>query len=52
MAIELTPPGVRPVPMVASPMRLSATPVAYRQAPPALGEHTAEVLADWLGRTP
>ncbi|MDE2397406.1 MAG: CoA transferase [Burkholderiales bacterium] len=37
------------VPLVASPLRLSATPVQYRRAPPKLGEHTAEVLADWLG---
>ena len=31
---------------VASPMRLSATPVAYRNAPPALGQHTDEVLRE------
>lgn len=35
-------------PGVASPIRLSDTPVDYRQAPPLLGEHTAQVLADWL----
>jgi crotonobetainyl-CoA:carnitine CoA-transferase CaiB-like acyl-CoA transferase len=45
--------GLRPVadaggvPQVADPIGLSATPVGYRLAPPALGEHTAEVLA-WL----
>ncbi|HEV3463837.1 MAG TPA: CaiB/BaiF CoA-transferase family protein [Actinomycetota bacterium] len=39
------------VPQVASPIGLSATPVAYRLAPPALGQHTAEVLA-WLGTAP
>jgi crotonobetainyl-CoA:carnitine CoA-transferase CaiB-like acyl-CoA transferase len=33
------------VPSVASPLRLSATPVQYRSAPPRLGEHTREVLA-------
>jgi crotonobetainyl-CoA:carnitine CoA-transferase CaiB-like acyl-CoA transferase len=38
------------VPVVADPIRLSASPASYRLAPPALGEHTAEVLA-WL-RTP
>jgi crotonobetainyl-CoA:carnitine CoA-transferase CaiB-like acyl-CoA transferase len=32
------------LPLVASPMRFSATPVQYRQAPPLLGEHTDEVL--------
>jgi formyl-CoA transferase len=31
---------------VASPMRLSAAPVQLRYAPPALGEHTAEVLRE------
>jgi crotonobetainyl-CoA:carnitine CoA-transferase CaiB-like acyl-CoA transferase len=39
------------VPQVADPIRLSSTPVSYRLAPPALGEHTAEVLA-WLGAAP
>jgi crotonobetainyl-CoA:carnitine CoA-transferase CaiB-like acyl-CoA transferase len=34
---------------VASPMRLSATPVAYRTAPPALGADTRAVLQDQLG---
>jgi formyl-CoA transferase len=32
---------------LASPLRLSATPVSYRSAPPALGEGGADVLA-WL----
>lgn len=31
-------------PGVASPMRLSATPVEYRAGPPILGEHTTSVL--------
>jgi crotonobetainyl-CoA:carnitine CoA-transferase CaiB-like acyl-CoA transferase len=37
------------VPGVANPIRMSASPVAYDRAPPMLGEHTAEVLAEWLG---
>ncbi len=37
------------VPQVASPIRLSATPVEYRRAPPLLGEHTLEVLTGLLG---
>jgi crotonobetainyl-CoA:carnitine CoA-transferase CaiB-like acyl-CoA transferase len=37
------------VPQVASPIRLSATPVEYRSAPPLLGEHTLEVLTGLLG---
>ena len=32
--------------LVASPMRLSATPVQLRRAPPLLGQHTDEVLAE------
>jgi crotonobetainyl-CoA:carnitine CoA-transferase CaiB-like acyl-CoA transferase len=32
--------------VVASPIKLSATPVQYRRAPPLLGEHTDEVLAE------
>ena len=34
------------VPLVASPLRLSATPVALRHAPPLLGQHTDEVLRE------
>ncbi|WP_296260409.1 MULTISPECIES: CaiB/BaiF CoA transferase family protein [unclassified Pseudomonas] len=37
------------VPQVASPIRLSETPVEYRRAPPLLGEHTLEVLSGVLG---
>jgi len=37
------------VPQVASPIRLSETPVEYRHAPPLLGEHTEVVLAEVLG---
>lgn len=37
------------VPQVASPIRLSETPVEYRRAPPMLGEHTAVVLEELLG---
>jgi crotonobetainyl-CoA:carnitine CoA-transferase CaiB-like acyl-CoA transferase len=35
------------VPGVANPIRLSATPVVYRTAPPQLGQHTEAVLAEW-----
>ena len=38
-----------PIRTVASPMRLSGTPVAYDRPPPALGADTATVLADRLG---
>jgi crotonobetainyl-CoA:carnitine CoA-transferase CaiB-like acyl-CoA transferase len=36
------------VPLVANPIRLSGSPIEYRRAPPLLGEHTSEVLAQWL----
>ena len=35
--------------LVGSPIRLSRTPVSYRRAPPTLGQHTGEVLAEVLG---
>jgi crotonobetainyl-CoA:carnitine CoA-transferase CaiB-like acyl-CoA transferase len=34
--------------LVASPLKLSATPVRNDRPPPMLGEHTADVLTDWL----
>ena len=37
------------VPTVANPVSFGATPVSYRRAPPLLGEHTEEVLREWLG---
>ncbi|CAB3741411.1 Acetyl-CoA:oxalate CoA-transferase [Achromobacter deleyi] len=42
--------GVAPV--TASPLRLSASPVVYRRAPPLLGQHTEEVLREVLGKSP
>ncbi|MDH0363943.1 CaiB/BaiF CoA transferase family protein [Comamonas aquatica] len=36
--------GIAQVATVANPMRLSASPVSYRRAPPSLGQHTQEVL--------
>jgi crotonobetainyl-CoA:carnitine CoA-transferase CaiB-like acyl-CoA transferase len=48
MKIEVQHPALGPVPMVASPMNFSASPVQYHRAPPALGEHTEEVLGEWL----
>jgi len=37
------------LPTVANPVRFSKSPVNYERAPPLLGEHTNEVLIDWLG---
>ncbi|NMF86907.1 CaiB/BaiF CoA transferase family protein [Aromatoleum petrolei] len=39
------------VPLVANPMKLSETPPDYRLPPPALGEHTDEILSGTLGLT-
>ncbi|MEF9896636.1 MAG: CaiB/BaiF CoA-transferase family protein [Pseudomonas sp.] len=51
LAIEMPHPLAGHVPQVASPIRLSETPVEYRNAPPLLGEHTEQVLGDVLGMT-
>jgi len=37
------------VPTVSNPVSFSTTPVCYEKAPPLLGEHTDEVLREWLG---
>ena len=47
--IDMDHPLAGSVPLVANPIRLSGSPVTYRTPPPTLGQHTAEVLAQWLG---
>lgn len=37
------------LPTVANPVRFSETPVRYAQAPPLLGQHSQEILQEWLG---
>ena len=51
MTFEMQHPTAGPIPVVASPIRMSETPVAYRHAPPMLGQHTHEVLSEVLGMT-
>ncbi|HEY3076673.1 MAG TPA: CoA transferase, partial [Burkholderiales bacterium] len=48
--IELEHPAAGKLPLVASPMRFSETPLEYRLAPPLLGEHTDELLRGLLGK--
>jgi crotonobetainyl-CoA:carnitine CoA-transferase CaiB-like acyl-CoA transferase len=47
--IEMTHVSGAPMKLIANPVRLSETPADYRIAPPALGQHTDEVLTDRLG---
>lgn len=49
LRIELNASDGQVIPLVASPLRLSATPVAYRTPPPRLDEHRESILEDWLG---
>jgi glutaryl-CoA transferase len=49
MRVDVAHPSGGSVPMVASPLRLSATPPAYDRAPPLLGQHTEEILRQRLG---
>ena len=50
MALQLPHAAAGATPSVANPIRYSATPIVYREGPPTLGQHTAEVLSD-LGVT-
>ena len=51
MVIEMDHPatGGRKAKLIASPLKLSGTPVSYRTSPPTLGQHTEEVLGEYLG---
>ena len=51
MAVQMAHPGAGSVPLVRSPMKLSATPAVADLAPPLLGQHTDEVLRELLGRS-
>ncbi|EQM78928.1 CoA transferase [Pseudomonas stutzeri] len=49
LRLDLPHPLAGSVPQVASPIRLSETPVEYRKAPPVLGEHSEAILQELLG---
>ena len=51
MKIELPHAVAGKVPLVASPMRFSATPISHEVPPPALGQHTDEILRGVLKKS-
>ena len=52
LRLDLPHPAIGSVPSVANPIRFSATPIAYRSAPPMLGADTDEILRETLGVSP
>jgi crotonobetainyl-CoA:carnitine CoA-transferase CaiB-like acyl-CoA transferase len=46
MVVEVEGADGRPLPLVGPPVKLSATPARARSRPPALGEHTDEILGE------
>ncbi|WP_308367163.1 MULTISPECIES: CaiB/BaiF CoA-transferase family protein [unclassified Microbulbifer] len=51
MVLEQPHPQAGAVKTVRNPVIFSETELEYEQAPPVLGEHTEEVLREWLGRS-
>ncbi len=47
MVLELDHPTLGKINVIGSPIKLSETPVTVRRPPPALGEHTVEVAAEF-----
>jgi crotonobetainyl-CoA:carnitine CoA-transferase CaiB-like acyl-CoA transferase len=52
MKIDVPHPLSGVLPLVAAPIRYSRTPLVYETPPPLLGQHTDEVLATLLRKTP
>ena len=50
--VELEHPVNGTIRTAASPLRMSASPVSYRNAPPNAGEHTDKILEEWLAIGP
>lgn len=51
MLVELPHPTAGAIKLAGSPLNLSRTPVRIEEPPPLLGEHTEEVLREYLGYT-
>ena len=49
MVVELAHPKAGPIRVTGVPIKLSDTPGAVDRPPPVLGEHTSEILREWLG---
>jgi formyl-CoA transferase len=52
MRIDMPHPLSGTLPQVVNPIKFSATPLEYRNAPPLLGQHTGQVLRERLGYAP
>jgi crotonobetainyl-CoA:carnitine CoA-transferase CaiB-like acyl-CoA transferase len=49
MRLDLPHPLAGSVPSVANPIKFSGTPIQYEAAPPTLGQHSNQVLKDYVG---
>ena len=52
LVVEFPPGNHGSIRVAANPTRFSRTPVSYEKPPPELGEHTDDILAQVLGRSP
>ncbi len=50
MQVDVPHPLSGTVPLVANPIKYSRTPLDYRMPPPLLGQHTADILREVLGK--